>query len=828
MALQCEKCCRDNREIARYCKYCGARLIIPFFRLENLVGMNDIKQEIQKIIILAKGEKKQFVHKMNLHTILVGNTGTGKTKVGEILCGIFYKYGITTKSDAIMIDAVDYSKFVKDFEQNFQKAKGGILFIDNVQNLVPAGYSSEVNPLDKLFIEMDKSGYDPIVILAGLPKGLKEYLNENPRIKGRFGYIFELLDFDAEQMYQIATDELKNQNFSLNEDAGKRIKKLFKHLVKTKNDSFDNGRLVMRCLEDIIKNYCLRIHECAHADNIIMPEDIKEDIPEEKTVEQILGELDSLVGMQEIKDKVKRLINQIKIDQERVRLGIVSGEKKIGLHMVFTGNPGTGKTTIARKLGEVFQSMGLLDRGHVVEVDRKDLVAGYVGQTATKTNDKINEAMGGILFIDEAYTLAPEGVNDSFGKEAIDTLLKRMEDDRGKFVVIVAGYPKEMGNFININPGLKRRFNEFFHLEDYNPVELVTIFNMMAKNEKYEIEDNVENKLREIFEIIYASRDKNFGNGGEVRNLFEKCVESQKNRLALRGTYDARDLTLIKLEDIPEIYKVEKVITVKDILIKLERLTGLNVVKNEIRNLINYLEIEKARAEQGGKETVLNLHFIFRGNPGTGKTTVARILADVFKAMGLLSKGQLIEVDRAGLVAEYVGQTALKTTKVIDSAIGGVLFIDEAYALASDNFGKEALEKLLKRMEDERGKFIVIAAGYSKEMDDFLSTNPGLTSRFTKHIDFEDYTPDEMKEIFKSMVESKGMSLDIDCEPVLEDMFLRMYQTRDRNFANGRTVRNIFETVLQNQAGRVIEMKKSREVTTEILNTITANDLKTR
>ncbi|MGQ9571377.1 MAG: AAA family ATPase, partial [Thermodesulfovibrionales bacterium] len=823
------------RDIAKYCKYCGAQIAMPSFQLEDLVGMDDIKQQIQKITNIAQtiGEKRKSgkaVPKINLHTIIIGNTGTGKSRVGEILCRVFHKYGITTKADALIIDAVDYSKFAKDFEQNFQKAKGGILFIDNVQKLVPAGYSGELNPLDKLFTEMDKSGYDPIVILAGLLKGLKEYLNENPSIKGRFKYIFNLPDLNEGQLFQIAKNVLEKHNFTLSEDAEERLKKLFKHILKTRDESYSNARLALQHAENIMENYYLRVSEGAIDDGIIIAEDIKGEVPEEKSAEEIFEELNSLVGMEDIKTEIRNLINTIRIQKERAaQLGETY---KLGIHIVMTGNPGTGKTTVSRKLGEIFQAIGLLDRGHVVEVDRSKMVAQYVGQTAPMVSKLCDSAMGGILFIDEAYTLAPEGVNDSFGKEAIDTLLKRMEDDRGKFVVIVAGYPKEMDNFLNANPGLKSRFNTYFHLNDYTADELLGIFKIMAKSKKYKIEDKAEKRLRKIFSTMYERRDKNFANGREVRNLFDECIKMQSSRLA--GLIDDKkrksELSLIRVEDIPPKYEVEKEISIEDSLKKLESLIGLQGVKKEVKSLVNYLQVEKHRGIAGGKETLLTLHFVFRGNPGTGKTTVARILADVFKSMGLLTKGHLVEVDRSGLVAEYVGQTAPKTNRIIDNAMGGILFIDEAYALApkgmGTDYGKEAIDTLLKRMEDDRGKFIVIVAGYPEPMEDFINSNPGLASRFTKYIDFEDYKPKELKAIFESMAKNKGMILGENIEEFLEKLFEDIYKKRDKNFANARTVRNIFESILQNQSARIAEMMAKGEVSKEDLNTIKIEDFK--
>lgn len=835
MSIICKKCNASNRESAKYCKYCGTKLSLPSFQLEDLVGLEEIKKEIQKIIKIAQViEKKrkagQKVSKINLHTTIIGNAGTGKSRIAEILCRVFYKYGITTKEEAIIVDAVNWSQFIKDFEQNFQKAKGGVLFIDNVQKLVPAGYANEINLLDKLFNEMDKSQYDPIIILAGLPRGLQEYLDENPNIKGRFKYIFKIPDYDADQLFQIAEKEFKKQGFSLNAEANEKLKKLFKHLVKTKDNSFNNAREAIKQVEDIINNYYLRISTGAEDNGIIIPEDIKSEIPEEKTVEEIFEELNKLVGMENIKTEVRNLINTIKIQKERAEQ--LGETYKLGIHIVMTGNPGTGKTTIARKLGEIFQAIGLLDRGHVVEVDRSKMVAQYVGHTAPQVNKLCDSAMGGILFIDEAYTLAPENVIDSFGKEAIDTLLKRMEDDRGKFIVIVAGYPKEMENFLNANPGLRSRFTTYFHFNDYTPDELLEIFKMMAKSNKYEIEDKLEEKLKKIFTKMYETRDKNFGNGRTVRTLFEECIKMQANRLSTIVDEEIRkkELSILRVEDIPPKYEVEKEIKIDEVLKELESLVGLEAVKQEIKKLINYLQVEKARSATGIKETILNLHFVFRGNPGTGKTTVARILAKVFKAMGLLSKGHLVEVDRSGLVAEYVGQTAPKTNKVIDSAMGGILFIDEAYTLAPKgmgaDYGQEAINTLLKRMEDDRGKFIVIVAGYPEPIEDFINSNPGLKSRFTKYIDFEDYKPKELKAIFELMAKNKGMKLGEGVEEFLEKLFTDIYNKRDRNFANGRTVRNIFEAVLQNQSTRIAELMQKGEVDAETLKTITIDDFK--
>ena len=237
----------------------------------------------------------------------------------------------------------------------------------------------------------------------------------------------------------------------------------------------------------------------------------------------------------------------------------------------------------------------------------------------------------------------------------------------------------------------------------------------------------------------------------------------------------------------------------------LDALVGLDSVQEEIKTLSNFIRIQQKRKEQGLKASSVSYHCVFTGNPGTGKTTVARIVAKIYKSLGILSKGHLVETDRAGLVAEYVWQTAVKTNKIIDSALDGVLFIDEAYSLigTGQDYGKEAIATLLKRMEDDRDRLIVILAGYSKEMQDFINTNPGLQSRFNRYIEFPDYSSEELLQIFEKNVEKFDYKLQNEASAALGEYFKDAVTNKDANFGNARFVRNIFEKTLEKQANRL-------------------------
>lgn len=285
------------------------------------------------------------------------------------------------------------------------------------------------------------------------------------------------------------------------------------------------------------------------------------EVPEGDTLEKVMAELNNLIGLDAIKKNVEDLTNFLKIQKLREEKGLKTNQNS--LHTVFMGPPGTGKTTVARMLGRIFKHLGYLKRGHLVETDRAGMVAGYVGQTAIKSDEIITAAKDGVLFIDEAYSLTGGGFND-FGKEAIEILLKRMEDFRETLVVIVAGYPDEMEIFIQSNPGLQSRFNRYFTYDHYTEDTLLQIFKLYAKNSDFKLTKDAEDKLSEIIHGLYEKRHKSFGNARTMRNLFEKIIERQANRIV--GTAEITEEILITLteEDIPEIKKTIKEIIVFD------------------------------------------------------------------------------------------------------------------------------------------------------------------------------------------------------------------------------------------------------------------------
>ncbi len=530
-------------------------------------------------------------------------------------------------------------------------------------------------------------------------------------------------------------------------------------------------------------------------------------------IDNVKRELNNVIGLKAVKDYVLNIEENLKVQNLRQAKGLKAAD--ISMHMIFTGNPGTGKTTIARIVAKYLKAIGVLSSGQLREVSRADLVGQYVGQTAQLTNEVIRSSIGGVLFIDEAYSLCRDK-NDTFGLEAIDALVKGMEDNRDDLVVILAGYEKEMGEFLKSNSGLKSRFPNVVNFEDYTPAEMYEISLITAKSKGYRIDEECEEGLLKLFEKSQIKGKNDSGNGRLVRNVVEAAILQQSKRIAKDNDTDLELLTsadfgLDKTNDF-------------DLETELSKIIGLAKVKDFVRTQHKLLIAQEKRRKADLKvDTTQSLNMIFSGNPGTGKTTIARVVADMFKQMGILKSGHLVETDKGGLVAEYVGHTAKKTEEVFKSALGGVLFVDEAYAIASDgsSFGQEAIDTLVKLIEDYRGEIVVILAGYEKEMKDFLKANSGLESRFPLRINFPDYSADELFNIGLKMIEGKGFVLAEESVKLFKEQIYTLHKHSTAHSGNGRMVRNYIDELVRNQSSRIA----TSDVSSSEMNTILPEDI---
>ena len=606
---------------------------------------------------------------------------------------------------------------------------------------------------------------------------------------------------------------------------------LYNDLKTILEQAIDGAALLLKAATDYENSMIGSFHTAAHYDemklHLAQLEDlkkqwaelfVKEESDEEEEDERALHQLNELIGLESVKMRVNDYYQFFNYQKLRSEKGFQTKDE-VSLNMILTGNPGTGKTTIARLFSGMYYEVGVLPRKEVIEVDRSQLVGAYVGQTEENVRNAVEKALGGVLFIDEAYNLKREGqTGNDYGQVAIDTLVSLMTSKEygGKFAVILAGYPEEMRLFLDSNPGLRSRFpmSNLLTLPDYTNEELILIGERFAAQNDYILTD--EGKIALEDRIEKERVDDTFGNARTVRNIildaiFNKGAHHQSNQ------DDIFAFSLLDKEDFNKVAMEEKV----EHSMKLDQLVGLENVKEEVQSIVSFVKMQSIRRNHGLPIVPIQLHSVFTGNPGTGKTTVAKIYAELLKECGLLKRGHLIVTSRADFVAGYVGQTALKTKRKIREALGGVLFIDEAYSLlgqTAGDFGKEVIDTLVDEMTKHNENLVVILAGYSNEMEQLLESNPGLKSRFKKFIEFKDYSSIEILQIMKLYSKQFDFYLTQEAE---DFTVTKLGETPVEG--NGRFATNLVNEAIQAQAQRL--MGKNEPISSKEATIIEKNDI---
>jgi SpoVK/Ycf46/Vps4 family AAA+-type ATPase len=558
-------------------------------RLDALIGLTSIKKQVRDhasyIQFLQLRKDKGFDEKeeINVHSVFIGNPGTGKTTVAKKMGLLYKKMGLLSKGHVHEVDRVDLvgeyiGQTAPKVKEAITKARGGVLFIDEAYSLARSNDDSKDfgrEVIEILVKEMSNGEGDLAVIVAGYPKEMKHFLSSNPGLKSRFKLHFEFPDYLPQELTEIANYACLEKGVVMEDIAKAKIDEIITNAYRTRDRTFGNARFVYDLIEKSKINLGLRVMSHENPESLdyttlekvtlqdvegidMVPKYELPNIPiDEGLLQESLNQLNRLVGMENIKTQIGELVRLVRYYRETHRDVLNS----FFLHTVFIGNPGTGKTTVARILTKIYKALGVLERGHMVETDRQGLVAGHVGQTAIKTAERIEEAMGGVLFIDEAYslTMGASMRGGDFGDESVQTLLKRMEDHRGRFFVFVAGYPDNMEAFLKANPGLNSRFDKMLRFKDYQPNELHKIALQMLQEEHIVPTPEAENHLKAYLSYLYEYRDKYFGNARTVRTIVNDAIKNHNLRLAALSPEERMNVAanVLELADI-ESFKMDK------------------------------------------------------------------------------------------------------------------------------------------------------------------------------------------------------------------------------------------------------------------------------
>jgi len=805
-----------------------------FASLNKLHGMDHVKEKLQQLrnaYDLAEEEGEPMVPPG--HFVFLGAPGTGKTTVARATAALLYKLGLIAKNQVIETSGLnltgEYSgQTKKKVEEELNKAKGGVLFIDEAYELGQGQFGKEA--CSALVAAMTDPRYKSLVIIiAGYHADIAKMLDTNQGLKSRFAHHLEFPDWAPTDCASRFMEKARSCSFSFDD---KVIEKILLHgfekLLPLKG--WGNARDVEKLWTSSSQKRADRMAaggDRQSDERTLEVEDVSTAMRE--LVDARMGStrtahtendgsadpfapLDKLYRMEHVKKKLKQLQNTYAVakseDEEQPPLG----------HFLFLGAPGTGKTTVARAAADILYHLGLITRRHVIETSGLNLTGEYSGQTKKKVEEELDKAKGGVLFIDEAYELG----QGQFGQEACTALVAAMTDPQyAGLVVIMAGYQAQMSKMLDTNPGLKSRIQHTLEFPDWAPEDCASFFSKKARALNFEFHEATVNPI-----LLHGFKKllplDGWGNARDVERVWQATKEHRADRLVESRVDDPKKsfteedvrfamdgLVAVRLGSAGvELDRSQT--AVSDPFSALDKLYRMDGVKKKLQQLQSALRV----AEADGEEAPAVGHFVFVGSPGTGKTTVARVAADILYNLGLISRRHVIETSGLNLTGEYSGQTKKKVEEELNKAKGGVLFIDEAYELGQGQFGKEACSALVAAMTDPRYKsLVIIIAGYHADIAKMLDTNQGLKSRFEHHLEFPDWAPKDCVDGFNQRAVRGNYTIHPEARVCLETGFSKLKSLN--GWGNARDVEQVWKSTLQNRACRVVDLKNADRVLIE-------------
>lgn len=760
--------------------------------------------------------------------VIKGNPGVGKTTVARLIGQIFYENGILKKGltiEATKDDLVD--RYVGGTpgrtREKIMEAQESVLFLDDAYSLIDKSednnYSKEA--IDEIVAAMTNTKqYRFCMIMAGYPEPMDELLKMNPGLGSRFGKtnILTIEDYPPDLLRDIFIANCRKDGYGFigdeDEETPLDLDLFFRNLYDQRDRAnFGNARDVVAIARDVKMQASLRDDEkrCITADDFGSYSQYF-DQHGVSSIDEIYAELDKYVGLDFVKELFENVRLEILDAQDCKRRGVKPDSYPD--HYIFAGNPGTGKTTVGKMMGQFYHLMGVMGGTETMFVDASELIGSHVGDSKNKTVETIQQAIdhNSLLYIDEAYQIT----DSAYSAEIVGAMMTRMTENADDFKMIFGMYSNRVEDFLKMNAGLSRRVR-IVEFPDYNPSQLVRIFEKTIEQQGRSITQEAHRYIELIMEHKYNTRTEDFGNAGEVKKL----VIDMKKRLLRRVSSDeTADRYTYTADDIPpsEMEKIKDQInprTFEDIMKDLNEQIGLS----DLKDVIVRKQEEILYAKKSGS-SLYGIHpgyYFFVGNPGTGKSTSAKLFAECLHELGIVKTNRFMSCTAKDLIGQYVGETDKKTYELLKKSINGVLFIDEAYSLsyaggsgAEVGYRKEALEQIIAFMDvpEHRQKCCLIFAGYEKDMQGLYQSNSGMRSR-VEEVHFNDFSAEEMYEIFALFCKKGGFTLAEGIREYYVPIFDKM--TRMEYYSNGRTARTVYEKTLANFRRRIIHSENPAE-----------------
>ncbi|KAK6519926.1 hypothetical protein TWF506_000220 [Arthrobotrys conoides] len=778
-------------------------------QIMDMIGMEHVKEQV-----LAIKAKVDTVHRQGVnlrgerfHVALLGNPGTGKTTFAGLYAKFLRSEGVLEGLSYVETTgarlAHDGINGLQDIFSQLLGAKGGTLFIDEAYQLVTSGALEGRQVLDFLLSEMEKHLGKIIVIISGYNKEMERFFEHNPGLHSRIPYRVQFEDFTNEELLYILQDTIKGkfgERMKIEDGySGLYMRITAKRLGRMRGmHGCGNARGVQNAVAKILERQAARVtkerKQGFDADDFLLTkEDVIGPAPSKATMESdAWKELHQLIGLNAVKQSVMVLLKRMESNYQRE----LAEEKPIdvSLNRVFLGSPGTGKTSVAKIYGKILAQLGLLSSGEVIMKTPSDFLGRALGESEANTKAILNASRGKVLIIDEAYMFNPKlnGADDPYKSAVIDTIVSEVQNIPGDDqCVLLLGYKEDLEKMFNaVNPGLSRRFpiSDGFVFEDFTDIELSKILDLKLR--LAEIHASQESRDVAIRKISQKRQKVNFGNAGEVENLLSVAKERMLKRQVDGGDSVAE---LLPTDFDPDHDRGTR--TDSGLADLFKDLIG---VEDVIRRFEEYQMSSMVMRGRGvDPKDHIPLLFIFKGPPGTGKTTTARKMGQIFYDMGFLASNEVVECSASDLVAEYVGQTAHRTRKKLEQGLGKVLFIDEAYRLQDNQYGVEASNELVDAVTKPKfmGNLVIILAGYDDGIDSLLAVNVGLASRFSEIIEFPDVNYHTAIEIVKTEVKKAAVSIpsfdDKNSDQYAEILGLLKEISETRGWGHARDAQNL-------------------------------------